>query len=176
MRSHLKYISYLYRHKYWVFIAGRRLRAPLFRLLIHDWTKLLPQEWFPYLDFFYGEFLPWDRMKFRPYSEWKWSKEAVEERFQIAWNHHIHWNKHHWQFWLIVDDPAGPHQEQIGVLPMPDKYVKEMVADWLGAGRALRGHWDAWTWYEQHKDKIMLHSSTRIKVEWLLEKAAKWED
>jgi uncharacterized protein DUF5662 len=176
MYGHLKYIRYLFFHKWYVFVAGRRLHAPLFRLIIHDWTKLLPQEWFPYTHFFYGSFPPWEQMKHRPYSEWKWSKEAVEERFQQAWLHHIHWNKHHWQHFVLIDDPARAGDEHIGVLPMPDKYIREMVADWLGAGRALRGYWDAGTWYQERKEDIMLHSGTRMKVEWLLEKAATWRD
>jgi hypothetical protein len=32
-------------------------------------------------------------------------------------------------------------------LPMPEKFVREMVADWMGAGRAITGRWDVNDWY-----------------------------
>jgi hypothetical protein len=176
MDKYVSYARYLIRHKWFVFVAGRRLKAPLWRLIIHDWTKLLPQEWFAYMHYFYGSYPPWEQMRTRPYSEWVWSKEAVAERFQRAWLHHIHWNKHHWQYWVLMDDPSSSADDRIGVLQIPDSYIREMVADWLGAGRAIRGGWEAGKWYEERKDMILLHSITRAKVEWLLEKAAAWRD
>jgi hypothetical protein len=54
-------------------------------------------------------------------------------------------------------------------LPMPEHYAREMVADWLGAGRAITGKWEAKEWYQKNKNAIILHPTTRAFVENLLE-------
>jgi len=53
-------------------------------------------------------------------------------------------------------------------LEMPEKYVKEMVADWMGAGRAITGRWECQEWYEKNKGKMILHKWTRNLVELFL--------
>jgi hypothetical protein len=55
-------------------------------------------------------------------------------------------------------------------LPMPRKYVLEMVADWAGAGRAITGKWDVKGWYEKNKAIILIRDETRDLVESLLGK------
>lgn len=150
-------LKYIVRHKWFVFVAGRKLGVSLWRLLIHDWTKILPIEWRAYRTYFYGEWSSWDTNK----------RDAVSISFAHAWLRHIHWNKHHWQYWVVMDDPRG----ELGItypLVMPEKYVREMVADWQGAGRAITGKWDAKNWYESKKGAIMLHPETRTLVESLL--------
>lgn len=52
--SHLRYLRYVLAHKWFVFIAGLRTGAPLWRLVIHDWSKLTPREWGAYVASFYG--------------------------------------------------------------------------------------------------------------------------
>lgn len=54
-------------------------------------------------------------------------------------------------------------------LEMPEKYVREMVADWYGAGRAISGNWEAYKWYRENRSKIQLHPATRVLVEKHLE-------
>lgn len=54
------------------------------------------------------------------------------------------------------------------VLSMPRIYVYEMVADWMGAGRAITGKWDCAAWYKKNRDKIQLHPDTRKLVEQIL--------
>ena len=122
--------------------------VPIFRLLIHDWTKLLPCEWFAYAENFYGT---------------KKSGEIVKDRFNAAWLHHIHWNKHHWNYYVLVNEDGSRV-----AIPMPEKYVREMVADWFGAGRAIMHSWDISDWWEKHKSGIILHPQTQIRVEQLL--------
>jgi hypothetical protein len=46
-------------------------------------------------------------------------------------------------------------------LPMPECYVREMVADWLGAGRAYTGTWDGLPeWLKGNAGKMILHPDT----------------
>lgn len=56
---------------------------------------------------------------------------------------------------------------------MPMAAVREMVADWLGAGRAYDGKWptpEKWPWFETHWKGIKphLHKTTVERVEKVL--------
>jgi hypothetical protein len=148
VRPHLRYASYVARHKWFVFRAGLRTRAPLWRLLIHDWSKMTPAEWTPYVRSFYGK---------------QGRTPEVCAAFDAAWLHHQHRNPHHWQHWLLREDD-GPTK----ALEMPESLIREMVADWMGAGRAITGKWEVEKWYAQNAAKIVLAPSTRLTVEALL--------
>lgn len=51
---------------------------------------------------------------------------------------------------------------------MPEKYLREMIADWIGAGRA-QGHGDdVEGWYAKNKENMVLHPETRARLEDLL--------
>jgi hypothetical protein len=149
MRKHLQYLRYLARHKYFVFYAGVKwTKAPLWRLIIHDWSKFMPCEWLPYAEYFYGK-----------------GPRNIRDgiKFDVAWLHHQHHNPHHWQHWILREDTGDTKY-----LEMPNHFVREMVADWMGAGRAITGKWAAKDWYEKNKANILLHKDTREYVEMLL--------
>lgn len=146
-RPHLRYASYVVRHKWFVFRAGLKTGTPLWRLVIHDWSKLSPAEWTPYVASFYGpERTP-----------------AVRAAFEAAWLHHQHRNPHHWQHWLLQEDDGD-----LKTLPMPEHFIREMVADWMGAGRAITGKWEVHEWYTKNAEKIRLSPGTRRAVEALI--------
>ena len=165
MKHHFKYAKYLIRHKWFVFVAGLRTKAPLWRLVIHDWSKFLPCEWRPYARYFYGNLPDWDIVKRQiPSYSYNGTKQAASVAFDMAWLHHQHRNPHHWQHWVLREDSGATK-----LLPMPENFVREMVADWMGAGRAITGKWETAAWYEKNREKIQLNESTREKVEQLLE-------
>lgn len=149
-RAHARYASYVARHKWFVFVAGLRVRAPLWRLVIHDWSKLTPAEWTPYVNRFFAG------------NAGKEDKSGDPDEFHRAWTHHWHLNPHHWEHWLRA---SGEPME------MPEHFIREMVADWMGAGRAITGRWEVHEWYEQTKAKQRLHPATRERVETLLASA-----
>lgn len=63
-------------------------------------------------------------------------------------------------------------------MPMPWWAVREMVADWLGAGRAYEGQYPDvhnWTWYEKNRDKMRLDLVTESRVECVIEELKKEE-
>jgi hypothetical protein len=154
--KHLRYASYVARHKFFVFVAGLRTGAPLWRLVIHDWSKMTPAEWHPYVEAFYGEKL---------HHEYDALLRAERQtNFDAAWLHHQHRNPHHWQHWLLQEDDGG-----LKVLEMPDDLIREMVADWMGAGRTITGKWEVNAWYDANAYKIKLGPETQAKVESLLE-------
>ena len=51
---------------------------------------------------------------------------------------------------------------------MPRPLVREMVADWMGAGRAITGHWDIKEWYSKNEQGMLLHPMTKLYVEHIL--------
>ena len=53
MIKHAQDASYVIRHNAHVFLAACRLGV-LVRGLLHDWSKLPPDEWIPYAEYFYG--------------------------------------------------------------------------------------------------------------------------
>jgi hypothetical protein len=73
-------------------------------------------------------------------------------------------NKHHWQFWVHVYDTS---EAVCRATQMPERFAREMVADWVGAGTA-QGHPDCRVWYAKHKSRMCLHPDTRILVETLI--------
>lgn len=149
MKRHWQYLKYVIRHKWFVFLACRRYKVGLVQSLVHDWHKFLPSEWNPYARTFY-----------KPDG----SKQYVESlEFSVAWNLHQKRGRHHWQHWLLTWDRGDTIE-----LPMPEKYLREMVSDWYGAGRAITGTWSAPEWYLKNRDKIRLHADTRHRVEELL--------
>jgi hypothetical protein len=162
--KHLRYLSYVVRHKWFVLVAGLRVRAPLWRLLVHDWSKFLPSEWIPYVRRFYGGRYPdWCTAQRQCPGYSGPTEESVARDFDRAWLYHQRRNPHHWQFWLLVRDTG----EELR-LPMPEGFVREMIADWMGAGRAITGKWGAAEWYLKNADRIRLHPWTERRVRELL--------
>jgi len=159
MKAHWRYLCYVIRHKWFVYQAGRWCNVGFWRLLIHDWTKFLPCEWFAYVEKFYGKKIPVDEPD--DFRYWQ-ARGPVDAAFDHAWNHHQKANKHHWQYWLLTNDSDEPKHK---ALDMPVKYRREMIADWMGAGRAISGKWEVWTWYEKNRNRIILSEHTRTKVE-----------
>jgi hypothetical protein len=180
--AHWQYLKYVIRHKWFVFVAGLVVGAPLWRLLVHDWTKFLPSEWGPYVMKFYGRTAR-DRyvregltqlvlspagcpdsavaMQYVAVIERRWDA-SVDVAFDVAWNHHQKRNPHHWEYYLRSDGTP---------IRMPDACVREMVADWMGAGRAKSGRWEAHAWYGANAARMALDPGTRTLVESILARA-----
>lgn len=149
-----KYLSYIVRHKWFVFIEACKLGIPLLGLF-HDLSKFSPDEWMPYMNYFYGK-KPVQRDKTGYYKP----TETEDKAFDFAWLLHQKRNKHHWQWWVLPKDDGG-----LVIMPMEDKYRREMLADWKGAGKA-QGYGDNTVeWYKKNKDKMQLHSETRVWIE-----------
>jgi hypothetical protein len=150
----------------------------IFRGLVHDLSKFKPCEWFPYADYFYGVPAPTleelqaryssNNAKSYNWDKFRRTKESVKAAFDKAWLFHQRKNPHHWQFWILKYDDGD-----LIKIEMPEVYVKEMVADWVGASMAITGENKTAEWYEQNKNKIQLHPDTRMLVEKLVEELSK---
>ena len=138
IEAHYCYARYVLRHKWYVFIECFKLGI-LWRGILHDMSKLLPSEWISYTNYFYGD--------------------RNDAAFDVAWLLHQKRNRHHWQWWILLEDEGS-----VKILPMSDSYRREMLADWYGAGRAL-GMPDIAAWYSTNKANMQLHPDTRNWIE-----------
>lgn len=154
-----KYFKYVLRHKWFVFIECCKLGIPL-RGALHDLSKFLPSEFISYSRYFYGDY-PERLTVYEKTHHWTLKTKAIiKNDFDLAWLKHQKRNPHHWQYWLLQNDSDG-----LKILEMPKKYMKEMLADWIGAGKAIHGENDVEEWYLKNKDNMLLHNSVRHWVE-----------
>lgn len=158
-----KYLKYLLIHKWYVMIECFK-KGLIVRGLIHDISKLLPDEFFPYMNWFYGKYgvefenspIEINGCKKRGYDKYK----KCEVSFNKAWLKHQKRNKHHWQYWVLIKDSGD-----IILQEMPAKYIKEMACDWIGAGKAIKGRNEVIEYYSKMKDKTMLNEKSRKAFE-----------
>ena len=130
----IKYLKYLIKHKYYVTVECFK-RGLYWRGLTHDLSKFLPDEFIPYMNFFYGK-----------------SKEFAQSQFDFAWLKHQKRNPHHWQWWILKED-SGEYK----IFEMSREYREEMLCDWHGAGKAIMGkNSNTKEWYLKNKDKTII--------------------
>ena len=114
------------------------------RGIVHDMSKFLPSEFFAYAFYFN-------------------ISDKYELEFDTAWLHHQHRNKHHWQYWILKEDSGC-----IKCIPIPIKYLEEMVCDWIGAGKAITGKNNLKEWYTSNKENILMHSTSKIIIDTII--------
>jgi hypothetical protein len=155
MNKHIKYFSYVVRHKWYVLHECVKKGIPI-QGILHDLSKLLPDEWFPYVNYFHGP----KKQEKTPKVGYMKRATSGDREFDEAWLRHIHRNPHHWQHYTLAETNGS-----IKIFEMPIKYRKEMIADWKGAGKA-QGHGDdVKEWYAANKHKILLGKKTKAWVE-----------
>lgn len=162
MKKYIKYLRYLVKHKWFVmrecFKHGIVLQG-----ILHDISKLTPEEFFPYANFFYGT----QRVETKDQNGYYKPVDTGDSKFDFAWLLHCKRNKHHWQWWVVPNENGGSK-----TLPIPEPYLTEMLCDWIGAGKA-QGHfsptedpyWNVRNWYNANKERIQLADQTRKEIE-----------
>ena len=162
MTHHNAYLNYVLRHKWFVFLECVKLGIPL-RGIVHDLSKFLPSEFFPYADHFHGKGKKDGIKTGRNKTGYYKPTDTGDPAFDKAWFHHQKRNDHHWQYWCQPDEDGSP----VKVLEMPMECRLEMLADWRGAGRA-QGTPDTLAWYTENGMKMSLGPYTRAWVEHVL--------
>lgn len=125
--------------------------------LTHDLSKYSPTEFLVGAKYYQGTRSPNNA-------------EREDKGYSEAWLHHKGRNKHHYEYWIdySLENPDG----NVYPVPMPDKYIAEMLMDRLAASRVYKGK--AYTdrspleYYELGKDKIPMHEYTRKHLEFML--------
>jgi hypothetical protein len=145
MKYIIKYAKYVIKHKWFVFKAGLKLDVGIWQLICHDYSKFSIHEFVAYKNWFA-----------------KNQRDASsQEAFNKAWLHHIHKNPHHWEHWVISTSDTS-----VKVLRIPEKYVREMAADWMAMGMYFGN--TASEWYSKNKDCIAMHPQSRSRIETLI--------
>jgi hypothetical protein len=143
LKIYWKYLKYIMQHKYFVAIECLKMGLYL-HAITHDLSKFRPSEFFPYAEKFFS-------------GDYAYKYFYVESRFEMAWLKHQRRNPHHWDYW--VDSSCKS-------LPMPRKYVLQMVADWNAMGRKFGD--TAKEFYLKNQSKMKLHHTTRDLLDKLL--------
>jgi hypothetical protein len=163
MKKYFKYLWYIIKHKWYVFVECCKLGIPI-RGLLHDLSKLRPDEFIPYAKYFYGEYgINYKREGAIGHTRNDIKNKECFENYEIAWLKHIHRNPHHWQYWILMKDSGITR-----MMDIPESIILEMVADWKGAGKAITGKDNTMEWYNRVKDKQQMSWKTRMLVEELL--------
>lgn len=171
MKKYWIYLKYILEHKKNVFKTCWK-RGLYIHAFTHDLSKFLPSEFFPYANWFYGEYgidiglcpvqahLHFDKHK------------KTENEFEEALEKHYIRNKHHWKHWekdnnnifsfislFNVVNQSGKKEIQ----KMPHKYIMQMICDWeamsLKFGNAAKEY------YLKNYDNIKLHRESRAILE-----------
>lgn len=148
------YEASLKRHIKAVRAVAERMGVPIMQAMEHDASKWSSEEFPFYAQQFHGN-------------------KGDPIGFARAWLHHQNHNPHHWEYWITRSDPVGRSgASDIGCLPMPNVYVREMVADWVGASLTYSNTYSVRTWWEKAQHKMKLHPNTRLLVHHFLEATA----
>ncbi|MBY6036683.1 hypothetical protein KUV80_08465 [Fictibacillus nanhaiensis] len=110
MKVYWKYFLYILDHKLNVLVECWK-EGLYIQGITHDLSKFSPVEFFPYAQKFFSD-----------------KTEDNELQWQYAWLHHQHKNKHHWNYWVV-------NQMTREAVPMPKKYVIEMICDYRSLSR-----------------------------------------
>lgn len=163
IRRHWSYLKFLLKHRWYVFIECCSARM-VWKGLVHDLSKFLPDEWFPYARYFYSK--DGKKKQRRDSTGYYKPPDTGDSAFDLAWLKHLRRNPHHWQWWLL---PLESGSEK--PLEMPIVFLLEMICDWIGAARiqGVERWWDLVPWYHKNKDKLQLHSETRKEIERIID-------
>lgn len=95
-------------------------------------------------------------------------REAIG--YSSAWLHHKGRNKHHYEYW--IDYSTRSLEGGMQPVPMPRKYVVEMLMDRIAASKTYRGSAytdrDPLDYYRGAKVPPLIHPKTKAQLEKLL--------
>jgi hypothetical protein len=161
--KYFQYLRYLLVHRWYVMIECFR-NGLYWRGLMHDVSKFSPDEFFPYVNFFYGNEIV---KKSRAETGYYKPTDTGDKKFDFAWLLHQKRNRHHWQWWILPEDEGG-----VKILEMVYPYNLEMLCDWVGAGKAQGKfspesdhYFETRKWYLRNKSKMQFHPETQKWIE-----------
>lgn len=149
MKEYWKHFKTITIHKWYVLKACFKVGL-YWQGITHDLSKYSFKEFFTSAKYFQGDKSPIEA-------------EKAKIGYSVAWQHHKGHNPHHWQYWLDFDEG------KLICLPMPPKYLAEMMCDWIGAGKAYnKGKWtvdEYFKWYANHRNTTIIHKSSKAYLD-----------
>ena len=124
--------------------------------LMHDMSKYSPTEFKVGLQYYQGTRSPNNA-------------EREAKGYSSAWLHHKGRNKHHYEYWIDYSSrvPGG-----MLPVPMPRKYIAEMIMDRIAACKVYNGdnytNTSALDYYKLGLDPAPMHDETRKWLEFFL--------
>lgn len=145
----LKHFKTILTHKKYVFFFSRKLGIG-WQGFWHDMSKFTPSEFFESVKYYTGTRSPIDACK-------------EDKGYSWAWQNHKGRNPHHYEFWQDDFDKGTTH------IDMPDKYVKEMICDYLAAGVTYnKGNFtfgDEYDWWcMKNSNSLAMHDSQKATL------------
>ncbi len=138
----MKYLLYLIKHKWYVFLECCKMGIP-WRGLLHDLSCFFPSAFRLSAKYFLAQ--PGQGYRKEAYSD---------PAFDLVRLRHHRRNGHHWQHWVLILDSG-----KMRAAEMPEEFVKEMWCDWIVAGRLQGNDFDKWI--VSNLPKMTLHSKAR---------------
>lgn len=148
MSKYWTYFKYILEHKKFVFIECWK-EGLYWHAFTHDNSKLRLSEFIPYAKFFMAKNRAKGNYNIR---------DEFDPNFLKGWMLHQKRNKHHWNYWICVN-----RKNEIIPMPMPLKYIKQMVCDWRAMSRKFGG--TPQSYYVGMKARFILHPETTKQLE-----------
>lgn len=131
-------------HKYYV--AKYCFKIGLYwQGIVHDMSKFSPTEFLESIHYYTGTSSPINGCK-------------KDKGYSMAWFHHRGRNCHHYEMWIDDFDHGGR------AIPMPEKYIKEMICDYTAAAMTYLKSEFSWTaeyeWWVGKKQCAKMHDKT----------------
>ncbi len=148
---HFKTITH---HK--LLVMGGCFRVGLYwQGLTHDLSKYTPVEFMVGARYYQGTSSPN-------------GAERKEKGYSTAWMHHKGRNRHHYEYWTDM----SPVTHQYEAVPMPRKYLAEMVMDRIAASKIYQGKAytdeSALLYLNRSHERLLMHPQTRRELEYIL--------
>ena len=158
----MKHFKTITHHK--VLVAKGCFRVGLYwQGMIHDLSKYSPTEFMVGVKYYQGTRSPNNA-----------ERESIG--FSSAWLHHKGRNKHHYEYWIDYSTHEIPGG--MAPVPMPDRYIAEMIMDRIAASKVYEGknYQDSspLEYYYKGTDHAPLHPYTRKKLLRYLKMLAKY--
>ena len=123
--------------------------------LTHDLSKYTPTEFWTGARYFQGTRSPN-------------AAEREDKGYSEAWMHHKGRNRHHYEYWQDVNLNSGVYEP----VPMPRKYLVEMVMDRRAASMIYKGKaytdGSAFAYFINSAERDWMHAQTRRELHYLL--------
>ena len=148
---HFKTINH---HRFLVMVGC--FKVGLYRQgLTHDLSKYSPTEFGIGARYFQGTRSPN-------------AAEREEKGYSEAWMHHKGRNRHHYEYWTDMHPVTKTYEP----IPMPRKYLAEMVMDRIAACRTYQGKnytdGSALEYLEKSREQHLMHPETKRQLHFLL--------
>ena len=149
--QHFKTITH---HKWLVFCGCCRVGL-FWQGLTHDLSKYSPTEFWNGARYYQGDRSPN-------------AAEREDKGFSRAWMHHKGRNRHHYEYWTDMTSKTRGYE----AVPMPRKYLAEMVMDRVAACKVYQGsaytQASALIYLESSIEQTLLHPQLFRELHYLL--------